>query len=165
MDSIKIQQEEIVEENTVEITEEAEKEESPKVCRHNPIDPETLIDIIHFSSESWEDLDEELHEQRDHAKLQNYYIDLATYNRKLELLKMGYYDVFEANDETIFQDRLAFSLETSLSLRNQMEIEKAAEKNSSAMAEIAEQESAAEAEKSGILNSITQFFFPQVCYP
>lgn len=160
MDSIKIQQEEIVGENT----EEAEKEESPKVCRHNPIDPETLIDIIHFSSESWEDLDEELHEQRDHAKLQNYYIDLATYNRKLELLKMGYYDVFEPNDETIFQDRLAFSLETSISLRDQMEERETAEEIDSTIAETAVQESTPETGESGILNSITRFFFPQVCY-
>ncbi|MGV8123770.1 MAG: hypothetical protein AB2L14_28820 [Candidatus Xenobiia bacterium LiM19] len=161
MDSIKIQQEEMAEDNTVEITEEAEKEESQKVCRHNPIDPETLIDIIHFSSESWEDLDEELHEQRDHVKLQNYYIDLATYNRKLELLKMGYYDVFEPNDETIFQDRLAFSLETSISLRDQRE---AAEEIDSTIAETAVQESTPETGESGILNSITRFFFPQVCY-
>jgi len=156
MDSINIHQEEIEEE-------EAEKEESLKVDKHNPINPETLIDIIHFSSESWEELDEELNEQRDYVRLQKYYIDLATYNRKLELLKMGYYDVFEPNDETIFQDRLAFSLETSISLRNLMEIEKAAADNDSAMHKTAEQESTGESEKPGILNSITRLFFPQVC--
>ncbi|GEM_PF-1783986 len=157
MDSLKLLQEQSVANEESLNTEE----KSMEACRHNQIDEETLIDIIHFSSESWENLDENLHEQRDHAKLQKYYIDLAMYNRKLELLKMGYYDVFEPCDETIFQDRLVFSLETSLSLKNQME---AAEDRDSSMTETDGLEGAVKAEESNILSSITRFFFPQVCF-
>jgi hypothetical protein len=143
---------------------ESENMESPAAPLGNPIDPETLIDIIHFSSESWEDLDSLAHEQRDHAKLQKYYIDLAMYNRKLELLKMGYFDVFEPNDETIFQDSLTFSMETSLTLREEMEAMRAAERAQAVNDVEIAQYAAEDQEEPGMLDSITRLFFPRVCF-
>jgi hypothetical protein len=76
------------------------------------IDEESLIDVIQISTESWGSLTAE----ENIKKLQNYYIDVALYNRKLELFKMGYFDVFEPPDESLFKDSLALSMESRMSI-------------------------------------------------
>lgn len=111
-------------------------------------DPETTIDIIGLSAESWmllekeatasceddlqdgivEDFDEsfsldegqteELAEDQlgRYKEMEKYYEQVAIYNRKLELVKQGYFDVFEEVDDSAFQDKLDLSLTGHLTI-------------------------------------------------
>lgn len=89
-----------------------------KVCRRktHSINPEDLIDIIDLDQESWRSLDDGQKDNEAYTKLHNYYIDVAMYNRKLELLKQGYYDTFEQPDTSWFQDMLCLSRESQMAL-------------------------------------------------
>jgi hypothetical protein len=82
------------------------------------IDVESLIDVLQISTESWSSLTDD----EDPEKLQRYYVDVALYNRRLELFKMGYFDIFEPPDERLFTDNLALSLESRLRIEASEEV-------------------------------------------
>ncbi|MDQ7823881.1 MAG: hypothetical protein RDV48_13865 [Candidatus Eremiobacteraeota bacterium] len=132
------------------------------------INAEELIDIINISSESWETLDPGDVEPEKFDRLRNYYVDVAVYNRKLELVKQGYYDVFEEPDLRVFNDRLTLSLKSQLNLRELMVPQEPAPcppeealEAAPCPSEEASQEAPPEAPGSaGLLESIIGIFFP-----
>jgi len=80
-----------------------------------PIDTESLIDVLQISRESWDTIKETAPCPR-----HDYFLEVALYNRKLELLKLGYYDVFEPIDERRFRDNLTLSLEGRMRIVNDL---------------------------------------------